>query len=98
MSRVTVHIDRLALGGFDPAARTAFEQGLRAELAVALADPAMQARIYDRSSTLRSTPVLRLGKVVLQPGISGARNLGRTVARAISKSGSVSMSGRRNRG
>jgi hypothetical protein len=98
MSRVNVSIDRLALSGFDPAARAAFEQGLRTELAAALADPAVQAQIYGRSSTVRSIPVLRLGKVVLQPGTSGARNLGRTVARAIGKSGAMSASERRPRG
>ena len=95
MSRVTVSIDRLALSGFDPASRTAFEQGLRAGLADALADPATQAQIYGRASTIRSIPVLRLGKVALQPGISGARNLGRAVARTIGKSGTMSFGGSR---
>lgn len=98
MSRVNISIDQLALGGFDPAARAAFEQGLRAGLAAALADPATQAQIHGRSSTIRSIPVLRLGKVELQPGISGARNLGRTVARAIGKSGTMSLGERRPRG
>jgi hypothetical protein len=97
MSRLSVSIDRLALGGFDPAERAAFEQGLRSELARALSDPAVLSHIYSRSSTVRSIPVLRLGKVDLQPGISGARNLGRVVARAIGKSGNLSPGGRRTR-
>ncbi|MGD0830448.1 MAG: hypothetical protein ABR907_05870 [Terracidiphilus sp.] len=88
-------IDRLALGGFDPAERAAFEQGLRSGLASALADTAMQAQIYSRSSTVRSIPVLRLGKVTLQPGISGARNLGIAVARAVGNSGAISVGGSR---
>jgi len=102
MSRVNISIDRLAISGLDPVARAAFEQGLRAGLAAALSDPAMQAQIYGRSSPnrfmIRSIPVLKLGKVVLQPGVSGARNLGRTVARAIGKSGAMSTSERRPRG
>jgi hypothetical protein len=89
MSRVNISIDRLALSGFDPAARAAFEQGLRAGLAAALSDPATQTQIYGRSSTIRSIPVLKLGKVALQPGTIGARNLGRTVARAIGNSGTI---------
>jgi hypothetical protein len=97
MSRMSVSIDRLALSGLDPAERAAFEQGLRAELSRTLADPAVLSQIYSRSSTVRSIPVLRLGKVVVQPGISGARNLGRTVARAVGKSGSLSLGGRRPR-
>jgi hypothetical protein len=96
MSRFNVTIDRLALSGFDPAQRTAFEQGLRAELARTLADPATISQIYSRTSTVRSIPVLRLGKVVLQPGISGARNLGRTVAGAVGKSGAFSVSAGRD--
>lgn len=95
MSRIQLSIDRLALGGFEPAERRAFEQGLRAELARTLADPATLAQIHSRSSNVRSIPTLRLGKVVLQPGISGARNLGRAVARAVGASGSLRMSGNR---
>jgi len=94
MSRLNVFIDRLAVGGLDAAERAAFEQGLRSELARALSDPAVLAQIHGRSSTLRSIPVLRLGKVSLQPGVSGARNLGRVVARAVGKSGALSQGGR----
>jgi hypothetical protein len=60
-------------------------------LARTLADPATLSQIYSRSSTVRSIPVLRLGKVDLQPGISGARNLGRIVASAVGKSGAFSV-------
>jgi hypothetical protein len=82
MSRIDVTIDRLVLRGLDPAARTALVQGLRAELEQVLGDPAMRAELSSRR-----TPLLRLGQVPLQPGISGARNLGRTVARAVGKGG-----------
>lgn len=95
MNRIQLSIDRLALGGFQPAERAAFEQGLRAELARTLADPATLSQIYNRTSNVRSVPILRLGKVTLQPGVSGARNLGRVVARAIGKSGNMSLGGSR---
>ncbi len=84
--RVSVTIDRLALRGMDPAARTAFVDGLRGELARVLADPMTRAAMQ-RS---RRTPVLRLGQVPMGDGPSGARGLGRSVARAIGKSGSGS--------
>ena len=79
---MNVTIDRLVLSGLDPAQRTAFVQGLRSELARTLANP--EARVA--LATSRRTPVLRLGQTPLQPGISGARNLGQTVARAIGSS------------
>jgi hypothetical protein len=82
MSRIDVTIDRLVLRGLDPAARNALVQGLRAELEQVLGDPVNRAALSSRR-----TPVLRLGQVPLQPGISGARNLGRTVARAVGKGG-----------
>jgi hypothetical protein len=82
VSRIDVTIDRLVLRGLDPAARTALVQGLRAELEQVLGDPAKRAELSSRK-----TPLLRLGQVPLQPGISGARNLGRTVARAVGKGG-----------
>jgi hypothetical protein len=83
MSRVDVTIDRLVLRGLDPAARTAFVEGLRSELARALADPVTRANL----SSSGRTPVLRLGRMPLRPGISGARNFGMTIARAVSKGG-----------
>jgi hypothetical protein len=90
-SQVKVTIDRLVLRGMDPAARTAFVDGLRRELAQVLADPAAQAEM--RAS--RRTPVLRLGQMPLEDGRAGARGLGRSVARAIAKGGSVSKGIRR---
>jgi hypothetical protein len=91
-------IDRLALGGFDPAERAAFEQGLRAGLASALADPATQAGIYSRSSSVRSIPVLRLGKVEREHGIAGACKLGHAVARAVTGSGAIGAQPQRKGG
>jgi hypothetical protein len=90
-ARVNVTIDRLVLRGMDPAARTAFVDGLRSELARVLADPATRAQMQGS----RRTPVLRLGQLPLGDGPSAARGLGRGVARAIGKSGSVSRGARR---
>jgi len=84
-ARVSVTIDRLVLRGMDPAARTAFVDGLRGELARVLADPAVRAEMQ----ASRRTPVLRLGQMPLAAGPSAARSLGRSVARAIGKNGSV---------
>jgi hypothetical protein len=79
MSKIHVTIDRLVLSGLDPAARHAFIAGLKTELTRALTDPAQRA---DWAKS-RRTPVLRLGRVALDPGIGGARKLGGHVAKSI---------------
>jgi hypothetical protein len=86
--QVNVTIDRLVLRGLDPADRTAFVDGLRTNLASLLADPATRASLSAASAS-RRTPVLRLGQVAMQPGISGAHKLGSRVARAIVASGAA---------
>jgi len=80
-ARVIVHIDRLVLRGIDPADKQAFAKGLEAELARVLSDP--QARAAMTRS--RRTPVMRLGRLPMQPGLAGARALGAGVARAIGR-------------
>jgi hypothetical protein len=79
MSRTRVTIDRLVLRGFDPGDRKALVEGLQSEVSRVLADPATRAE-WARP---HRTPVLRLGRLPLEFGHSGARNLGRGVARAI---------------
>jgi len=81
MSRIRLVIDRVVLQGFDPAARTAFIDGLRAEFARVLANPIHRAALVDS----HRKSVLRLGRVPLQPGIDGARRFGAGLARAIGK-------------
>lgn len=78
---VTLQIDRLVLRGIDPADKHALADGLKTELVRVLADPLMRAAI------LRShrTPVLRLGRMTMEPGMAGARTLGKGVAKAIGK-------------
>lgn len=81
MSRIHVTIDRLVLSQMDPAARTAFVDGLKSHLTE------MLAQREDRNAWARNqrTPVLNLGQVPQTPGVSGARRLGNQVARGIGK-------------
>lgn len=81
MSRVRVTIDRLVLNGLEPAARTALVEGLRAELSGMLGDPASRGEWAHP----RRTPVLKLGRMALDPGPSGGRKFGGGLARAIGK-------------
>jgi hypothetical protein len=81
MSSVNVNIDRIILRGIDPSDRHAMINGLRAELARILADPAARAAI----SQSRRMPALRLGKIPIGPGTAGAGVLGGRIARAIGK-------------
>lgn len=93
-ARVRVTIDRVVLRGMEPATRTSFVEGLRQELARVLGDASTRATLW-RGAGARRVPVLRLGQVRLEPGTSGARMLGRSVARAIGGSGSVAKGVRR---
>jgi hypothetical protein len=79
MSRVRVTIDRLSLRGFDAAQQKALVEGLKGELARLLADPAARAA----AGGSRGTPAVRLGRMPLAPGLSGSRNFGARLARAI---------------
>jgi hypothetical protein len=81
MTRIRVTIDELVLKGIAAGDRNALVDGLRSELARVLADPAARA---DWARTHR-TPVLRLGQLPLESGPSGARTLGKGVARAIGR-------------
>ncbi|MGF6854020.1 hypothetical protein [Paraburkholderia sp. CI3] len=81
MSRIHVSIDRLVLSGMDPAARTAFVDGLKSQLTEMLA----QREGREAWARNHRTPVLKLGQMAQTPGISGARRLGNQVARGIGK-------------
>jgi len=81
MSRIDVTIDRLVLRGLDLSGQQAFLSGLKSELARMLADPATRAACAHS----RRTPVLKLGRVPMEPGIGGARKLGSGIARAIGR-------------
>jgi hypothetical protein len=79
MSRVRVTIDRVILRGLDPADRQPLLDGLKSELSQLLADPANEVR----SARFRHMPVLRMRRLSLQPGASGADRLGGGIARGI---------------
>jgi hypothetical protein len=89
MSKIHVTIDRLVLSGLDPAARHAFITGLKTELTRTLADPPTRT---DWANS-RRTPVLRLGRIALDPGVGGARKLAGQVAKGIAR-GSEPRSGK----
>jgi len=78
---VTLHIDRLVLRGIDPMDKHALADGLKTELARVLGDPAMRASF----AKSRRTPVMRLGRMAMEPGMVGARALGGGVAKAIGR-------------
>ncbi|WP_213956941.1 hypothetical protein [Variovorax sp. dw_954] len=77
MSRVTVTIDRIVVSGLEPTQRDALVAALESELVRVLAGPG------DRAAVSRRTPVLRLGRVPLGSGTSGARAVGQGIAHAI---------------
>jgi hypothetical protein len=78
---VNVHIEQLVLHGFASGDRKALVEGLQSELSRVLADRATRAE-WARP---HRTPVLRLGRMPLEPGPSGGRKFGREVARAIGR-------------
>ncbi len=78
---VTLHIDRLVLRGIDPLDQRALTDGLKTELARVMSTPTVQGAMQ-RS---RRTPVMKLGRMAIQPGQAGARAFGSGIARAIGK-------------
>lgn len=81
MSRIRVTIDQLVLKGIEAADRKGLVEGLEGELAQVLSDPAARAEW----SGSHRTPVLRLGSMALESGLSGSRRFGKGLARGIGK-------------
>jgi hypothetical protein len=81
VNRINLTIDRLVLKGFEPGDRKALVEGLQSELSRVLADRATRAE-WARP---HRTPVLRLERLPLESGPSGARKFGTGVARAMRK-------------
>jgi hypothetical protein len=81
MSRISVHIDRLVLPEMDVPGRNALVNGLKAELSRVLSDRA------NRTGWAKShrTPVLRLGRMPIEPGPSGGGKFGASLGRSIGK-------------
>ena len=81
MSRIEVTIDHVVLRGLDPADRHSLVNGLKSELSRILADPATGIK----SARSQRTPVLRVDRMSMDPGLAGARKLGGGIAEAIGK-------------
>jgi hypothetical protein len=81
MSRIHLHIDRLVLPEMAVSDRAALVEGLKGELARALADPAARAG-WARS---HRTPVLRLGRMPLEPGSAGGGKFGSALGASIGR-------------
>ncbi len=80
MNRVVVHIDRMVLRGFSNVDAHAIGEGMRTELARALADPAMGERL----ASLGHVSNLHAGKVRLAKD-GRPQGLGISAGRAIAK-------------
>jgi len=81
MSRIRVTIDQLIMKGVDAGDRKALVEGLQGELSQVLSDPAARAE-WAHS---HRTPVVRLGRMPLEPGPSGRRKFGGGMARSIGR-------------
>ncbi len=81
LSRIRVTIDQVVLRGMDAADRKALLEGLQGELARVFSDTTNRAA-WARS---HRTPVLKLGRMPLEPGSSGGRKFGTGLAGAIGK-------------
>jgi hypothetical protein len=81
VSRVRVTIDQLVLRGLEPAERRALVEGLEGELSRVLGDAAARAE-WTKS---QHTPLLKLGRMPMEPGPSGGRKFGSGLARTIAK-------------
>lgn len=79
MSRIRVNIDRLELNGFEPSDSKALENALKGQLKQVLADPGAR----NEWARPQRTPVMRLRPMPLEPGTTGATQLGEKIARAI---------------
>ena len=81
MSKIRLNIDRLVLNGFEPQEGKVLSEALQSQLSQVLADRATRAE-WARS---HRTPVMKLGRMPLEAGSTGARKLGGQVARAVGK-------------
>ena len=79
VSRIHVHIDRLVLSGFGQLEGKALTEALQSQLSQGLGDAASRA---DWARPHR-TPVLKLGRMPLAPGTTGATSFGKQVGRAV---------------
>jgi len=81
MSRIHLTIDRVVLRGVDSGAQKPLVDGLRTELSQLLSNRSTRAE-WARP---HRTPVLKLGRMLLEPGSAGGRQFGKRVARSIGR-------------
>jgi hypothetical protein len=81
VTRIRVNIDRLALNGFGQREGKALADALQSQLSQGLADASPQNE-WARS---HRTPVLKLGRMPLEAGTSGAVSFGTQMAKAMAK-------------
>lgn len=74
-------IDQLVLRGLEPAERRALVEGLKGELSQVLGD----ATAREKWAKSHRTPVLKLGRMPIEPGPAGGRKFGGGLARAIGR-------------
>ena len=81
MSRIRMHIDRLVLNGFQQLEGQALADALQSQLSQVLADRAARSE-WGRS---HRAPVVKLGRMSLNAGTTGASNFGKQLARAVGR-------------
>jgi hypothetical protein len=81
MSRIRLIIDRLVLNGFDPREGKALASALQSQLQQVLADPATR----NEWAHPHRTPVVKLGRIPLQPDAVGASRFGKQMGRAVGR-------------
>jgi hypothetical protein len=79
VSRIHVNIDRLVLNGFAQLEGKVLVEALQSHLSHLIADRTAR-REWARS---HRTPLLKLGRIPIEPGATGAGSFGKQVARAV---------------
>ena len=81
VSRIRLTIDRIVLNGFQPHDARAVARALESQLSQVLGD----APARHEWARPHRTPVLKLGRMALDPGTAGARAFGRRLGIAVGR-------------
>jgi hypothetical protein len=81
VSRIRLTIDRLVLHGFEPHDAKAVARALESQLSQVLGDTAARREWAHP----HRTPILRLGRLTLDPGTAGAHAFGRRLGIAVGR-------------
>lgn len=79
VSRIRVTIDRLVLNGFGPLEGKALAEALQSHMSHLIAD----RRARSEWARSHRTPMLKLGRIPLPAGTTGASSFGKQMARAV---------------